>query len=506
MSTRVSLKRLVYFLPLIISLVAPVLIILKSGFSYLGIAVSLSGLASMMYLVKKEKSWYDRTLFISILVLSLFIVLRTNPLLIFLNIVATFFLGSTLAAQSKVFAFLNSLLLPVQLLFETIKQKPNYEQYSGTKISSNITKLVSSFEHLLSVAITIVVLLIIIPILASTNPFFDTLVQNVISNLRIGNILEYLFGDNIPLHIARFVLFLILFALLPRLYSFLKEDKHISSLSLPLSKLKLFLAKITVTCVILVFFFTQIQLYTATPELLQELGYTNSQQTREVFGQLAIVSIIIFFLVYNDEAGKKRDRILSYILLTAGLFLTGMAFKSVFDYSSLFGFTQKRLYGFAAVIWLTVVYMSFAFMYYNKLKKSTFVQGVILWSAAVLIGINISNFDYLIAHVRPAHVGNGTDYQYIVFNTSTDAHAYEMIIDNLYKKNKNNLPEYNYPLSFVIYHIRYLQDKYGNGFDFRTFNVSEYQEYLRIKEMNVEEIEAEIQKQLPLEPIPARQR
>ncbi|QQS44571.1 DUF4173 domain-containing protein [Candidatus Roizmanbacteria bacterium] len=503
MNTRFSLKRLVYFLPLIISVLAPVFVILKSGFSYLGIAVSLSTLATMIYVVRKDKTKYDTALYLSLLILSLFIVLRTNPLLIFLNIVASFFLGSILAARSKDFAFLNSMLLPLRLLLETIKQKPNYEQYSGKKISSGVTKLFSSFEYLLSLAITIVLLLIIIPILASANPFFDSLVQNVISSLRIGNILEYLFGDNIPLHIARFIFFLILFALLPRLYSFLKEGNFIPSLSFPLTKLRLFLPKVTVAFVIIVFFVTQIQLYTAGAELLQEMGYTNSQQTREVFGQLAVVSVIIFFLIYNDKAGKKRDRVLSSILLTEGLFLTGMAFKSVFDYSSLFGFTQKRLYGFSAVLWLSVVYISFAYVYLKNLNPPLFVRGVILWTAALLIGINVANFDYLIAHVRPAHVGDGPDYLYIAYNTSSDAQAYEMLVDNFYKE--NNVQEHNY-MMFITYRIRQLQDKYANGVDIRSFNLSEYQEYLKVKDVNTHEIEAELQKQLPLQPIPARPR
>ncbi len=506
MSIRLELKRLLYFLPLIISVVAPLLIITKSGFAYLGIAVSIAALASMIYFVKSYKSRYITALYISILLLSLFIVLRTNPILIFLNIAASVFLGSILAVKYKIFTFLNSILLPIQLLFETMKQKPNYEVTSGSKISSRIKQLITSFDHLLSIAITIVLLLIIIPILASANPFFDTLIENVISSLRISRVLDYLLGDNIPLHIARFIFLLILFALLPRLYSLVNNNESVSEISFPFSKLRLLLPKITVAFVIAVFFFTQIQLYTASSELLQQMGYTNSQLTREVFGQLAVVSVIIFFLVYNDEARKKRDRILSYLLLIEGLFLSGMAFKSVFDYSSLFGFTLKRLYGFAAVLWITAVYISFAYVYFKNLEKSMFVRGVILWTATLLIGINIANFDYLIAHVRPAHVGNGPDYQYIAFNTSTDAHAYEMIVDNLYKKNKHTLSEYNYPLTFIIYRIKYLQEKYEGGFDIRTFNVSEYQEYLRIKDINVYEIEDELQKQLLLEPVPARQR
>jgi len=506
MSTRLSVKRLAYFLPLLISVFAPLLSITTSGFAYLGIAISVSGLASMIYLVRKDKSWYDMALFISILLLSLFIVLRTNPLLIFLNITATFFLGSTLAGRSKTFAFLNSLVLPLRLLFDTIKQKPNYDQYSGLKISSRIKQLLSSFDHLLSIAITIALLLIIIPILASANPFFDTLVQNVISSLHIGSILDYLFGDTITLHIARFIFFLMLFALLPRLYSFINNNEAVSAISFPLSKLRLFLPKICVAFVIAVFFFAQIQLYTASSEVLQEMGYTNSQQAREVFGQLAVVSIIIFFLIYNDNEKKKRDRILSYILLTEGLFLTGMAFKSVFDYSSLFGFTLKRLYGFAGVLWIVVAYLSFGYVYYKNIKKSLFVQGIILWTAALLIGINAANFDYLVAHVRPPHLGNGTDYQYIAFNTSTDAQAYKIIVDNLYRKNKDNLNNYHYPLNFMIYRINNLRNKYSNDFDIRTFNLSEYQEYLRIKDMNLLEIEDELQKQLPENPISARPR
>jgi hypothetical protein len=90
-----------------------------------------------------------------------------------------------------------------------------------------------------------------------------------------------------------------------------------------------------------------------------------------------------------------------------------MAYKSVFEYIDAWGLTHKRLYGLTFATWIAGIFVLFFIYYKNGDAISRFVRRTVIFSALLLILINILNFDYLIYHFGKANTGQGIDYTYL---------------------------------------------------------------------------------------------
>lgn len=472
------------------------LIIVAGNFPYLGMAISLATLSSLVFIFKKDRSNLTLPLYLATLIFSFFIFYNANAFLTFLNILSVFLFGSFMAIDTKDetnLGFISSFFSPVTVLLQSFKTKSDYflntKSLSEEKSQINEEKI---FEILKSVIVSLVALLIIIPLLASSNPLFNKLILDLVNLFNLQNFLDIIIPANIFIWFLRIGVFLILALFIPRFLT------YINSPSCAFQKIpeavhtfnNLLLPKILVAFVIFVFFITQAQLYFSTDETLQVLGYTNSQYAREVFTQLSLVAFIIFGLVYNDKNKRILSKLLTYILVLEGFFLTFMALKSVYDYSSNWGFTYKRLWGFTGVIWILGTLSFFLFKYYKNLKDTYFIKGIILFSSLVLIGVNLANFDSLIFNYRKSVTHLGVDYLYLS-GLSSDAQSYDQLLfllENEMKQTKTDTPEY-YSLTSasvkVTRKIERLQRKYRN-LDLRTLNISEYLQYQKIKSIDIQ--------------------
>jgi len=446
------------------------LTIVLGYFPYLGIATSLITLSSLVFFFKKNKSIFNLILYILTLVFSFFIVYNSNLFLTFLNILAVLLLGSLIALPKSELnlGFLQFLISPITVFFEAFETPSDYKFKLSLK--TNTQTYVEIGKSLL---ISVIILLVILPLLASANPFFNKLVADVIEIFNLRILLENLFSANYFVWLIRAFVFAILTLFVPRLITFI-NNSTVKQLSItnPLSSVDLFLPKFLVCLIIFIFFITQTQLYFASPETLQALGYSHSAYAREVFGQLSIVALVILGLIYNDKSKKKLSIMLSYFLVFEGIFLTFIALKSDYDYSLNWGFTYKRLWGFTGVFGILGIFV----LYIQKCAE--FVKGVILLISLLLIGVNIANFDYLIFHHRKSTTHSGTDYLYLS-GLSSDSQSYGELLSMLEKiKQTNNLATRR-----VLTKINKLQKKYRQ-LDLRTFNFSEYLQYQKIKSID----------------------
>jgi len=429
----------------------------------------------------------------SILALSSCLILRANPILTFFNIVAILYLGTILIAHKKDETIARIAATPFMLILHLIPLKHSYSFLPNkTHDTKSIKNSIFTTEILLSILITIIMMFIVVPILSSANPIFARMVENSIHSLRLQKLLDYLVSLNPSLYLLRTVFFIFFLFFLPRILTFIDKGEELTIQTPSLSLLNLLIPKIVLSTIIAVFFIAQIQLYSADTSTLQALGYTNSQLTREVFAQLAVVSMIIFSLIYHGSIRSKLQTFMTYLLIAEGVFLTLMAFKSVYDYSHSFGFTFKRLYGFAAVFWIVGVYTGFTYIYTRRVALARFVQALIAWTVFVVIGINIANFDSLIVHHSRARTGEGIDYQYIIYNTSADARAYHLLLDTLYFKRTNDLPEDSSLIQVALHQASSLKNTYSH-LDWRRFNFSEYLAYLEIKNIDFEKLNKDVQ-------------
>lgn len=484
-----------YLLLLAIATIFSFLIYVPGYFPYLGVSLTLATLATLVFYFKKEKTLLDTVFFFFTIAFSFFIVYRANEFLIFLDILAVFTFGSLMVLshkEEKHLSFFQFFTAPIRVFFESLKSK-NIFVFNFDLRLRRYTNIKQEYVHQLAVSLTIsiLLLLVVIPLLASANPLFGKTIGDVFAFFNIETLLKNIFTADYLIIFIRLCIFFIFAIFLPRLLTYINLPKNYEQkLTGFFQSLPLLLPKLVIASILVLFFITQAQLYFATTETLQSLGLTHSQYAREVFAQLSIVSFIILGLVYNDKSKRSESKILTYFLLIEGVFLTCIALKSVYDYSTNWGFTHKRLWGYTGVFWMFGTLGIFFYSYLRDMKQEFFVKAVLLLSGLTLIAVNIANFDYLIFHFRKSTTHSGVDYLYLA-RLSSDAKSYnehlQILLDTYKADTKNKYSEVILPATnVVLYKINVLQEKYQNV-DFRTFNFSEFKQYQSIKTLNTKE-------------------
>ena len=207
-----------------------------------------------------------------------------NPTLTFLNIVASLYFLAELLLNLKTESLLDHIFSPILALTKTLTEKIERTKTKLTNV--NIDK------HLPALLISIIVMLTIIPLLASANPIFNSLVEKVFD----FEFFNKLITENLALNLLRLFVFAALLFLLPRALAITKRKVilKVSEFEQSIFQVVYTIPKVVVIVILSVFFVTQLQLYTSTEDTLIALGYTNSEYAREVFGQLSVVTLITF--------------------------------------------------------------------------------------------------------------------------------------------------------------------------------------------------------------------
>jgi hypothetical protein len=455
-------------------------------FPHSGFALVFSILALLIYI--KNKASKTKFYFLSVLLLSIFMLIRSGGLITFINFFSSIYLGSFLilaVKEKEPQTILQTLLAPLQVIFPAILTSNEYSlEVIKTDKKTNIG------NSLLITLITLLMLGIVIPILNSANPIFARFVNKVFD---LSGFFKWLLSfEELTLTtiIFRIMLFIGFLIFLPRLFSYLNSKNKEPQKSETNININLLIPKIALVLILLIFFVTQIQLYLSSEETLALMGYSHSQYAREVFTQLSIVSLIIFLLLYNDESKVKNNKITSVILLIQGFFLILMALKSDFDYSAQFGFTEKRLYGFVIAGWLSgLLALLYKFHFKAINNKKLFFNGIVFTISVVLL-VNILNFDYIIYHYNKSSLGYRIDYQYLA-RLSADSLSYKAQLDELTKLKSQNInnPEMQSAIASagtsLIYKITLLQNKYKK-LQWQQFSLLDYLQYKEIKQIDSE--------------------
>lgn len=458
-------------------------------------------MSSTLIYFKQPKDRTDWGIFGMAVLFATFIAVRANPFLVFLNICAVILANAYLIVRrpdSAFDTFIAVFTSPLESVFQTLKTKKMFQFHWNPKeltLPKTDKWNLKSGELFTSVFVTLGVIMVVIPLLASANPIFERRLTDLgtfVENIALLKFLPDFTFDTVLQ--VRIIIFGIVLYILPKLFTFLTTSKH--SAMKTNASIQMLLPKIVLGIIIAFFFLTQIQLYMASPEMLQELRYTNSQQTREIFAQLSVVSFIIFALIYNDNSTRDWNRKTTLFLIIEALFLSAMAFKSDFDYSSDFGFTHRRLWGFVVVTWIASVFTLYLYHFYQQKSHSSLVRPILLLTSGLLIIVNILNFDHLIYHVRPPHLGDGVTDRTYFWKLSVDGGFYKEEIEYMQQKlDEDNFSTLgNYPYYPILSNSKEIQEQYKkDGYiDWRSFNLSYYQEYQRIKDINVQQIQDEL--------------
>ena len=477
------------------SLIFSYLLVSYRYFPYLSLGLFFIFLSTTVFIVKKEKNWLDYVFYAAAFIFSIFLFYRANGFLTILNIMGILYAGSMLVQndpkrEKKEWSLVSLLFSPFLIVFKLFGLEYSYDLNPLSLFKNRLTfDSRKIYQLILSIGVTCLLLVIILPLLSYSNPFFQSLLGNFLKAFNLTAFFDLFSAPNWFLIFVRVIVFLVLVFFIPGLATYAKDNskEHEKwNWVLPLENFTI--PKVAIGVVLLLFFITQAQLYFASDAVLKTLGYSNSQHAREMFAHLSIVTLIIFSLIYNDKSRSSLSRLLTYILIIEGFFLNMIAFKSDYDYASNWGFTHKRLYGFAGVVWIFGLFLLYGYSYVSNLKNSLFTRNVAIFSFSVLLGINLVNFDYLIYHYAKSTTHSGIDYLYLS-RLSTDAGSQadqlQKLMSEIEQEERPDIRKVQ-PTYTLIYRIEYLKEKYKK-FDIRTFNFSEFSEYQKVKDLDVKQ-------------------
>ena len=455
-------------------------------FPHFGFSISLVIFTTLAYHIKKDKNGYTKIFFAITLVLSILLSFRSQELVILLDVLGIVCFGSLMVvydSRNKLTLF-SVVSAPILIMLKSPLIKSEYFLESTTSIDKKKSKE-NTVNSVTIGLFTLIILAIILPLLASANPFFKEFVTKLIDLVGLRNIK---ITESIFRWVMRVVVFFILAIFVPKIATLENKD---NGLKLPFQEsLNMLVPKIAIAAVLAIFFVMQIQLYFASSATLEQLGYTYSRQANEVFTQLSVVAFIALIILYGEKVSGKFNKIFTVVLAIQGIFLTFMAYNSVYNYSISWGFTYKRLYGFTVATWVLGLFLIYLYSFIKKTGKEMFLKSSIVFSGIILILINLANFDYLIYHYRKAATGQGVDYKYLS-RLSSDSLSYDDQLLELAKNLTQEVTEVekneatDKGLWLLIYKIERLQKKYKH-MDIRGFNLLEYLSYQKIKDVDTE--------------------
>lgn len=487
----------VYLVICILSAIFSYLIVTLNYFPHLGMAVSFLIFILFSFKFKEGKTKDTKLYLVFALLFSILIFVRSEPLTTFLNLAAAIFFGFLilLPTQEKSMGFADYLYAPFLFIVKSVFAKSDY--YLEGKKGQGNSRMVKVIEAAFGILITLFLLAVILPLLSSTNPFFQKIVLDFWNFLGLENFLNRIGLETAFVWLVRLTFFLSFIFMIPKVMTLInKSDNY--SLPLPFKQedFPLLIPKLILAIILLVFFITQLQFYFASSETLASLGLSLSQHTREVFAQLCLVAGIVMLLIYNSRQKSVFGKVLNWILGVQGVFLTLMAFKSDFEYINTWGLTYKRLYGLTFATWVTGIFVLFFENFRQKREAAAFVKKTIIFSGVVVLILNLLNFDYLIYHFQKARTGQGIDYTYLS-TLSADSLSYRQQVLKLEEESRGDsysLDVYDNknPLR-IIRKIENLQSKYSR-FDLRTMNLLDFWQYQQIKSQDIEMLRTRYEK------------
>lgn len=491
----------VYLLICILSFVFSYSIITLNFFPHLGFALTFIIFALFSYKFKKVKDKDTKLYLLMTLIFSSFLFIRSDPFTTFLNLLAILFFGLQMLVPSKKegFGFTDFIYAPILFIIKSVLTRSNY--FLEYKEKKKVYKKVKIDEVVFGILITLLLMAVILPLLSSINPFFQKLVSDAWKFLSLENLLIFIGLENFFIWSIRLVFFLFFIFMIPKIITLFNKSYNYSIPSaLKQQAFPLLIPKLILAMILFIFFVTQLQFYFASDQTFQNLGLNHSQRTREVFAQLSLVAGIVLLLIYNARLKGVFDRILNWTLGVQGIFLTAMAYKSVYEYINAWGLTHKRLYGLAFATLVAGIFVLFFNNYRQQKPKAIFVKKTIIFSGLILLIVNLLNFDYLIYYFKKAKTGQGIDYTYLS-TLSPDSLSYkEQFLKLKELSEQNEYPQEGYdnknPL-IIIHKIESLQKKYLR-FDLRTMNLLDFWQYQQIKEIDTGKLRAYYENKRPL--------
>lgn len=352
----------------------------------------------------KHKRWEDYFLLSVIFLLSINFAIHSNMFLGFLSfigvcllIVVYTILSTNPAADWSSIIFLTDMLerIIVKALSNIFKpfvfirdSAAPKERVQGNRTGRNI---------LIGIAVSIPILLFIVPLLSSADMAFDYYIRNISSLFNIRN-----FGS-LPGHIILVsVVFLYIFGYAWS-FKFSDEEKTYSTPKCGgiIDSTIIVTVLIMINIVYLLFSVVQFSYLYGGSGLPQ--GFTYAEYARRGFFELVAVTIINFFILIISMNLSKREKPVQARTVNISLsILAGFTFNMLFSahyrlslYEQSYGFTELRVYVHIFMLFMCMVFAAALFRIWND--KVPLFKVSMVCAVTIFTMLNLVNVDRIIA-------------------------------------------------------------------------------------------------------------
>lgn len=383
--------------------------------------------ALMVHIQKIRPSRETLALMTAVIFFTLMVAVRANEFLLFLNIATSLLLLVLIVDQTNRAEGRKSILdyiLPfIAAPFVYIAKASTAVREATVEKQKNTTKLK---EVLKGVLMAIPVLLVFSLLFASA----DLVILEYLKK-----IFNFEYNPEILIQILIVIIISIIVAGALR-HTIETQKKERSWVSIDIKRtmgstsVAVFLGLIS--ALFLVFSIIQITYLFGGANNLEQLGFTYAEYARKGFGELIVIALLTFGLIWLAEKSVKREKdthtfhfkALSALLVVETLGILGSSFYRLFLYEQAFGFTLPRFYAHTFVIWLGVVFLLFLYMLFVEKHKKYFLKSIFHIAIVFLVGINLINPDVFVAkhNIQRAHIAENRGFDvYYLTRVSDDA-------------------------------------------------------------------------------------
>lgn len=373
------------------------------GISFpLYIFILIAGLFTIASLVKKKINKDFLWLFVPIAFFSIMLFLRSNPVLIFINIAISLFLLLILTEVSfsgnfRTFLsndFLRSLLNPFRFIYRSIGIVSNlFLGLSKNRNEKTFSQIVKG------VLMALPVLFIFILLFSSADLIFQKYIFNIFT------------FDIEPEFMFRCILATVATVMYIGAYDYFFREKNErpndeSSVNCQVVKnIEGYIFLGSVNVLFFVFILIQFMYLFGGESIMVSQGFTYAEYARRGFFELLAVAVISFVLLLTTEkciVKKEKNhsngfKIISSILVAQVFFIVFSSCFRLSLYINSYGFTVARLYAYSFMIFLVTAFCLLLYKIYTLQQNKTFTFGIFILVILFFVGMNLLNPDSFVA-------------------------------------------------------------------------------------------------------------
>ena len=362
----------------------------------------IAGFFGIANFLKKQINKDVFLLLVLLIFFSTMVFIRSNGLLMFLNVIASLVLLLVIAEISfgekvKNFSiedYLKIFFLPFKFIHPLFQTLSNLFSLRGAKEDRKV------FSQIVKgVLMAIPVLFVFLFLFSSADLIFQKYVSNLIS---IDNGLEIIF---------RFILILIVTIAYigAYTYSFREKEGQITaqqnSKNYTIGHIESSILLGSVNVLFFTFILVQFTYLFGGESNIFIQGFTYAEYARRGFFELIAVAIISLLLLLTTEKYviKKETehamgfKILGTALVIQVILIMASAFTRLSLYEEAYGFTTLRLYSHAFIILLAIIFCLLLYKIYKDRRENTFAFRVFISIALFIAVMNFLNPDAFIA-------------------------------------------------------------------------------------------------------------